>query len=87
VFHFYSVQVDLKTPYERLEAGTKSGELPPNLHIMLDAHRFDPENGTSDLDRITAFPRTSTFLITPEARRKYKKDTIAKHPPWKFARK
>ena len=39
----------MKTPYERLEAATRSGDLPANLHIMLDAHRFDPVNGTSDM--------------------------------------
>lgn len=84
VFHFYSVKVDLKTPYERLEAATKTGDLPANLHIQLDAHRFDPETGTSDFDLVTAFPRSSTIMVTPEARRKYK-DVIAKHPPWKMA--
>jgi hypothetical protein len=57
---------------------------PFSTTIIYYFDRFDPENGTSILDKVTAFPRSSTFIVTPEARRKYK-DVIAKHPPWRYA--
>lgn len=75
VFLFYSTPVDVRTPYERLYDEKSKGNVPKNLHIQLRAKRFD---GTNDniLDQVTAFPGSSTILVTPEARKKYK-DTIA----------
>ena len=48
--------------------------------------RFDPKAAEEageeqDVARITAYPRSSTIIVNPENRRKYK-DVIAKHPPW-----
>lgn len=82
VFTFYSLDVDQLSPYDRLEAGVRQGVLPQNLHVQLEPHRFDPENATSDMDKITAFPRSSSIMVSPEARKKWK-DVIAKYPPWR----
>lgn len=86
VLHFYSVEITKESSYDRLESMSKKGELPPNLHIQLEPVRFDPkaaeEDGNEqDVARITAFPRSSTILVHPESRKKYR-DVIAKHPPW-----
>ena len=86
VLHFYSVQITKESSYDRLEAMSKKGELPPNLYIQLEPVRFDPEVAEEagveqDVARISAYPRSSTIVVNPENRKKYK-DVIAKHPPW-----
>ena len=86
VFHFYSIKITKESSYDRLEAMSKKGELPANLHIQLEPMRFDPKAAEEageeqDVARITAYPRSSTIIVNPENRRKYK-DVIAKHPPW-----
>ena len=90
VLHFYSVEVNRESSYDRLEALSKKGELPPNLFIQLDPVRFDPDAALEageeqDVARITAYPRSSTIVVNPESRKKYR-DVIAKHPPWFNAR-
>ena len=86
MLHFYSVQITKESSYDRLEAMSRKGELPPNLHIQLEPLRFDPEAAEEageeqDVARIPAYPRSSTIIVNPENRKKYK-DVIAKHPPW-----
>ncbi len=85
VFSFYSTPVDMMTPYERIEAGVRFGDMPQNLHVQLEPHRFDPEGGSSRLDRVTAFPRSSTILSTPEAKKRWK-EVKAKKSPWQYTR-
>ena len=84
VLTFYSTRVDMLSPYDRLEQGVRSGDLPSNLTVQVDPLRFDPDSSASklDVDRISAFPRSSTILSTPEARKKWKSVT-AKHSPWR----
>ena len=84
VLTFYSTRVDMLSPYDRLEQGVRSGELPNNLTVQVEPLRFDPDSSASKLDvnRISAFPRSSTILSTPEARKKWKSVT-AKHSPWR----
>ena len=86
VLHFYSVEISKESSYDKLEQMSKKGELPPNLFIQKEHVRFDPvaaeEAGEEqDVARITAFPRSSTIVVNPENRKKYK-DVIAKHQPW-----
>jgi len=86
VLHFYSVEITRESSYDRLESMSKKGELPPNLYIQLEPVRFDPkaaeEDGNEqDVARITAYPRSSTIIVDPMNRKKYR-DVIAKHPPW-----
>ena len=88
VLTFYCTKVDMLSPYDRLEQGVRSGDLPPNLTVQLEPLRFDPESSPSkqDVGRITAFPRSSTILSTPEAQKKWK-PVSAKHPPWRNSEK
>jgi len=85
---FYSTPVDSQTSYERMASAQSRGELPPNLHIQLDPLRFNPEQAlaegrTSNLNTITAYPRDSTILSTPEARKRYGKMSYkSKHSPY-----
>ena len=82
VLTFYSTSVDMLSPYDRLEQGVRSGVLPANLTVQLEPLRFDPSQATHELGRITAFPRSSTILSTPEAKKKWS-PVIAKRAPWK----
>jgi len=87
VLTFYSTPVDARTSYERMEAAANKGHLPPNLHVQLDPHRFDPEKALANgndktIATVTAFPRSSTILSTPEAIKRYGKGYKAKHEPW-----
>ena len=82
VLTFYSTGVDMLSPYDRLELGVRSGSLPANLTVQLEPLRFDPSTATSEIGRVTAFPRSSTILSTPEAKKKW--DPVkAKHSPWR----
>jgi len=85
---FYSTPVDSQTSYERMASAQSRGDLPPNLHIQVDPLRFNPEQAlaegrTSPLDTTTAYPRDSTILSTPEARKRYGKTQYkSKHSPY-----
>jgi len=73
---FYSTPVDSATSYERMAAAQSRGELPPNLHVQVDPLRFNPEQAlaqgrTGLLNTVTAYPKSSTILSTPEARKRY----------------
>ena len=82
VLTFYSTNVDMLSPYDRLEQGVRCGALPANLTVQLEPLRFDPSQATQSIGRVTAFPRSSTILSTPEAKKKFS-PVIAKRPPWK----
>ena len=84
VFTFYSTSVDKLSPYDRLELGVSHGVLPQNLHVQIDPVRFDPADvmSTNDLGRISAYPKMSTILTTPESQRKWA-PYKAKHSPYK----
>ena len=75
VFLFYSTKVDVRTPYDKLHDEKSRGNLPRNLHIQLNPKRFDMSSEHL-LDQVTAYPGSSTVLVYPEARKKYK-DLIA----------
>lgn len=72
VLSFYSTPVSEESPYDKLEAGVQRGDLPQNLHVQIEPYRFDPTTATSDLGKISAFPRNSSLLVTPESRKKWK---------------
>ena len=60
------------SPYDRLELGVQNELLPQNLHVQLEPVRFDPDTASNDLGRISAYPKHSTILVTPEAQKKWK---------------
>jgi len=82
VFSFYSTPVSEQSPYDKLEAGVQRGDFPQNLHVQIEPLRFDPTSATSDLGKISAFPKHSTLLVSPEARKKWK-PFKAKGSPYK----
>ena len=63
---FYLTTVDTRVPLDRF----KSVELPPNLHIQYDYHRFHPETDTK-FGGVTAFPRRSTIVTGLTYKKKY----------------
>lgn len=63
IYDFYNTPVDVQTPYEAL---VKDNNL-PNLHIIPDAKRFDPET-----DGVSAFPKSSTLVTGLRNRKKFK---------------
>ena len=83
VFTFYSTPIDMLSPYDRLELGVRYELLPQNLHIQTEPIRFDPDTSTNDIGRISAFPRMSTILVSPEAQKKWPNPYKAKHSPYK----
>ena len=54
--------------------------------VQIEPLRFDPTTSTSDLGKISAFPRSSTILVSPEARKKWK-PFKAKHSPYRNSQK
>ncbi|XP_022178747.1 uncharacterized protein LOC111039514 [Myzus persicae] len=67
VFEFYETPVDTVVPYDALQ----NRELPPNLHILSDYHRFHPETDLM-FDGVTAFPRSSNLVTGLKTKKKYK---------------
>ncbi|XP_029159078.1 39S ribosomal protein L50, mitochondrial [Nylanderia fulva] len=63
---FYTTPVDVKTPYEALSRI----ELPKNLHIQQEYHRFHPDTDTL-FNGLTAFPKSSTLVTGLKYRKKY----------------
>lgn len=61
VIGFYATPVNVQTPYEELDQSV------PNLHIITEARRYDPET-----DGISAFPKSSTLVTGLRSRRKYR---------------
>lgn len=67
VFDFYETPVDTVVPYDALQ----NRELPPNLHILANYHRFHPETDLM-FDGVTAFPRSSNLVTGLKTKKKYK---------------
>lgn len=60
VLIFYETRVDTRTPYETLDTSV------PNLHIIKEPRRYNPEE-----DGITAFPKSATLVTGLKSRKKY----------------
>ncbi|KAL1498029.1 hypothetical protein ABEB36_008891 [Hypothenemus hampei] len=76
VYKFYATPVDTRTPLDSL----RNEQLPENLHIQFDYHRWHPETDTMFRGK-TAFPESSTLVTGLKYKEKYKghKQNI-KHP-------
>ncbi|XP_015371157.1 PREDICTED: uncharacterized protein LOC107166851 isoform X2 [Diuraphis noxia] len=67
IFEFYETPIDTVVPYDALQ----NRELPPNLHILSNYHRFHPETDLM-FDGVTAFPRSSNLVTGLKTKKKYK---------------
>lgn len=67
IVHFFQTTVHDTSSYEDLS----KLDLPKNLHVQLEAIRFDPETDTF-FDGITAFPKRPTIVSSIKYRHKYK---------------
>ena len=63
---FYKTPVDVRIPLEKF----KSIELPQNLHIQYEYHRFHPETDTR-FNGVSAFPQSSTIVTGLKYKKKY----------------
>ncbi|XP_018361739.1 PREDICTED: 39S ribosomal protein L50, mitochondrial isoform X1 [Trachymyrmex cornetzi] len=72
---FYSTSVDSTTPYEALSRI----DLPKNLHIQQNYHRFHPDTDTM-FNGKTAFPKSSTLVTGLKYKKKYSGHT--QDNPW-----
>jgi len=63
---FYLQEVDTRVPLDKF----KSIELPPNVSIQYDYHRFHPDTDTMH-GGISAFPRRSTIVTGLKYKKKY----------------
>ncbi|KYN00108.1 39S ribosomal protein L50, mitochondrial [Cyphomyrmex costatus] len=72
---FYSTPVESTTPYEAL----RKIDLPKNLHIQQDYHRFHPDTDTM-FNGKTAFPKSSTIVTGLKYKKKYHGHT--QENPW-----
>lgn len=64
---YYLTPIENVTPYDEL----KEMELPPNLHILYDYHRFHPDTDTM-FGGVSAFPKSSTIVSGLKEKEKYK---------------
>ncbi|KAI9562699.1 hypothetical protein GHT06_010153 [Daphnia sinensis] len=64
--NFYLQEIDARVPLEKF----KSIELPPNVSIQYDYHRFHPETDTMS-GGVSAFPRRSTIVTGLSYKKKY----------------
>jgi len=80
VFLFYQSEICVLNPYEQLHRDKEADILPDNLVIKLDPIRF---TGTGDhpLDKVTAWPRSSTLVTGLRAKEKYT-SRLADFDPW-----
>jgi len=67
VLAFYEIPVTTRTTYETMHLQ----ELPPNLHIQLEAARFHPDTDTK-FNGVSAYPRSSTIVTGLKYRKLYK---------------
>uniref|UniRef100_A0A8D9AQ18 Large ribosomal subunit protein mL50 n=1 Tax=Cacopsylla melanoneura TaxID=428564 RepID=A0A8D9AQ18_9HEMI len=65
VYHFYQTLVDVRTPLEAM----KTRDLPPNLHILYEYHRFADDS--SHFNGVTAFPENSNVVTGLKTKKKY----------------
>ncbi|XP_046447688.1 39S ribosomal protein L50, mitochondrial-like [Daphnia pulex] len=63
---FYLQEIDTRVPLDKF----KSIELPPNVSIQYDYHRFHPDTDTMH-GGISAFPRRSTIVTGLKYKKKY----------------
>lgn len=61
VIEYYQTPVDCQSPYDKLDKSI------PNLHIIPEARRYNPET-----DGSSAFPKSSTLVTGLKYRKKYK---------------
>lgn len=80
VFLFYSSEVCVMTPYDKLDQDSKANLLPPNLVVQLDPIRFTGK-GDHYLDKVTPWPRTHSPVTGLRAREKYA-TRKAEYSPW-----
>ena len=66
VRQFYFTTVDVRVPREKF----KSIELPPNLHVQYDYHRFHPDTDTFH-NGVSAFPGRNTVVTGLTYKKKY----------------
>lgn len=67
VIKFYETPVDVTVPFDTL----KKVDLPENLHIQYEYHRFHPETDTM-FGGVSAFPLSSTIVTGLKYKKKYK---------------
>ena len=85
VLLFYSTPVETSTPYDLLADAAERSELPPNLQVQRDAHRFSLDEGAEPGSLgVDAYPRVNSVMVSPEARKKYS-DVIKNKSPWRNA--
>lgn len=72
---FYQTPLDNTTPYEAL----RKIDLPKNLHIQQNYHRFHPDTDTM-FNGKTAFPKSSTIVTGLKYKKKY--PGHAQENPW-----
>ncbi|XP_050433797.1 uncharacterized protein LOC126841388 [Adelges cooleyi] len=75
IYEFYETPVDTVVPYDALQ----KRELPPNLHILSDYHRFHPETDMM-FEGVSAFPETSTLVTGLKTKKKYKGFSAPRSP-------
>ncbi|CAH0563746.1 unnamed protein product [Brassicogethes aeneus] len=63
---FYSTSVDVRTPLDKLQ----NMDLPENLHVQFEYHRFNPETDTF-FNGQTAFNKSSTIVTGLKYKGKY----------------
>ena len=63
---FYKTAVDIRVPLDKL----KDVELPKNLSVQYEYHRFHPETDTL-FGGLSAFPRQSTLVTGLKYKKKY----------------
>ncbi|XP_056640710.1 uncharacterized protein LOC130447748 [Diorhabda sublineata] len=63
---FYKTPVDIRTPLDKM----KTMDLPDNLHVQYEYHRFHPDTDTKFGGR-TAFPNSSTIVTGLKYKNKY----------------
>nr|XP_022903460.1 39S ribosomal protein L50, mitochondrial [Onthophagus taurus] len=66
VYQFYGTPISTTTPLDKL----KTMELPPNLHIQYEYHRYHPDTDTK-FGGQTAYPRSSTIVTGLKYKDKY----------------
>ncbi|KAF4514019.1 UNVERIFIED_CONTAM: hypothetical protein B566_EDAN018664 [Ephemera danica] len=66
VLEFYTTPIDTRTPLEAM----KTMDLPPNLHVLHEYHRFHPDTDTM-FGGISAFPKSSTIVTGLRYKDKY----------------
>jgi len=75
---FYLTPVDARVPLDKF----KDVELPANLHIQYEYHRFHPDTDTK-FGGISAFPKRSTIVTGMKYKKKYPGYTAK--PSWHWS--